>query len=436
MKKILFFILLVFVAIPCDAIESKYYSIEGNKWTFNELSKDEQKKLSKEEKVEYKKIAKANKYLSKGNLTQKTKFYLKAIQNNPNLIPAYEKLAWHYFYEPDYNKAISYADYVLKNDSKNYPRMNAILGFSYYYINNYDNACKYLESLLATKPTEQNMLNDTYLALAFSYLDKYKKAPNDSQEKKQLGQKTIEYANKISWDNKYDAAQIRYCIFYDQGKLELALKEAWTLFLKKQNFENSMKIANCTKNENEKLKAYYDARELASNENEYMFVNDLIIYAEQKKIDDSIKNLKVFVKKPSWKEVLNSTSYGTLRYWKKRQDDFFKSTNNCIRNHNGNNLAACFEQVNLEQEKLTNKLNEEVYRQEQAAMQQQMLRQQQMSNYYSALNAYYAQKNANYSEQNAYYTKQNYLQNIMPKNYVITPKSTPFGNYIQVNQYY
>lgn len=37
MKKILFFILLVFVAIPCDAIESKYYSIEGNKWTFNEL---------------------------------------------------------------------------------------------------------------------------------------------------------------------------------------------------------------------------------------------------------------------------------------------------------------------------------------------------------------------------------------------------------------
>ena len=64
-----------------------------------------------------------------------------------------------------------------------------------------------------------------------------------------------------------------------------------------------------------------------------------------------------------------------------------------------------------------------------------MLRQQQMSNYYSALNAYYAQKNANYSEQNAYYAKQNYLQNIMPKNYIITPKSTPFGNYIQVNQY-
>lgn len=31
MKKILFFILLVFVAAPYGAMESKYYSIEGNK---------------------------------------------------------------------------------------------------------------------------------------------------------------------------------------------------------------------------------------------------------------------------------------------------------------------------------------------------------------------------------------------------------------------
>ena len=113
----------------------------------------------------------------------------------------------------------------------------------------------------------------------------------------------------------------------------------------------------------------------------------------------------------------DSTQYGSDDYWYKRIDKFFESTNKCIKDYRGQNLVACFNQVNEEQERLTRELEEYIFRQQQLAYQQELIRQQQLQNYYQS--------------QNAYYARQNYYESTRPKTYTVTP----IGNTYHVNQW-
>ena len=125
-----------------------------------------------------------------------------------------------------------------------------------------------------------------------------------------------------------------------------------------------------------------------------------------------MKKLGLYVKKPDWKDIYNSTKYGTKEYWYSRIDNFFASTNKCIKEYRGQNLVACFNQVNLDQEKLTKDLEDEMFRQQQLAYQQELIRQQQIQNYYQS--------------QSAYYARQNYYENTRPRTYTVTPMGSTY----------
>ena len=56
-----------------------------------------------------------------------------------------------------------------------------------------------------------------------------------------------------------------------------------------------------------------------------------------------------------------------MDYWDRRQNEFFEFANDCISRYSGNNLAACFSDLNTTQEKLDKELLAEHSRREEEA---------------------------------------------------------------------
>ena len=112
----------------------------------------------------------------------------------------------------------------------------------------------------------------------------------------------------------------------------------------------------------QKLKYLYHVRDLCDVSNAvFMDVNNSIIAIEQSKINNAT-NSKIFIEKPDWLEIISAvSSYGSNTYWIERQNDFFKSTNNCMRKYQGKELSACFASIITKQ----NTLNQQLLQQEQ-----------------------------------------------------------------------
>ena len=428
MKKILI-CLFVIIIYSSNVYANNYYAINDGVWTFNILEKNEYKKLTKKEKEEYKKLKKANGLAMKGdreadknNKYNASIYWHKSLSLNPDLLPSAYNLFLYYYNKKDYKTAIAFGEYLNQKDLNYKKETSYELGNAYYGEKNYANAISAMQNWLSFNSNYPEITNWANLIISDSYLELGEQYP---QYKKYDCEMAILFANRVSdLELNERAAENKYKAYFRLEKKELALQQAYYLLGMSKTYTNYMRISACSQGEKNKLENYYKAKLLAPTQDDLSLVNDLIATYEQRKVDGIVKKLCIYVKKPDWWSIYNSCKYGNIKYWSNRQDEFFESTNNCINNYTGNNLVACFNSINTEQDRLTANLNNEVYQgqqlaieQEKAMYQSELVRQQQHSNYY----------------------QQQQTRAINNLNYNITKPTTytvnPIGNSLYINKY-
>lgn len=410
MKRISFsflFIILIFV-LPVyasssheDSIKNYYKYFEFSKphkiFIFKELSKPDYKNLSANQKNEYKFMKKLDTKYKKG-------LYNKILLNYPNFTPAIFAL-YNQNKTANYHQALNYL-YKIKNIDtqfdKNY--INELIFEQLYKLKEYEKATQMYWQIYNKTDYDNFILSDCYLEL-----NKYPQA--------------ISYAMKIIKQSTYyyAAQEVLFKAYYRQNNIEKAKQIARNLIYLKPNIpDNYIRYATCSSDINEKLKNYYLARNYANNLSQKLDINSEIINLEQSKIDKIYRTLNIFVEKPDWLSIRESIVYLDEDYWINRQDDFFKSLNNCTSKYRGNEQAKCFASVNSKQNKLSMQLyqqikdaKEEAYRRqiiqqnEQMIMQQKINNIQQMNQNIQLQNLNNTMQQRNYQLQNTNYQLQN-----------------------------
>ena len=193
----------------------------------------------------------------------------------------------------------------------------------------------------------------------------------------QLGQNYFfmqDYKNAVLYENKipaksqfFVAAQEILFTSYTVMKNASGAYRAASNLVKFNPSEpnNYMRLAYATTNPEEKLKNYYKAKNLYYKQNSLSMVkkiNELIAPIEQQKIDKAYNKITNYCKKPDWFKIRKRNAdllKDDITYWDNRQDDFFESANDCIKRYSGNNLIACFSDLNISQTALDKDLAEE-----------------------------------------------------------------------------
>ena len=167
--------------------------------------------------------------------------------------------------------------------------------------------------------------------------------------------------------------------------------------LKPDVAQNYLRAAQSCSDKKLKLQYLYKAKKLLlENPSLVLYtVDKKIAEIEQEKIDTAYKKITDFLIKPDWTKIYINNSPDITFYinnWSKRQDEFFKTANNCIAKYSGNNLVKCFEALNNSEDKKTDdlkdllkKIEDEKKQKEQELMLQRLLLLQQQMNY----NRYY-----------------------------------------------
>ena len=329
---------------------AKFYNISNDlNIKFNQLDKDRQKTLSKEDKKLYKKLLKNEKYIAKGKIEKADKYY-------PNLIPNYIRLMDFYNAKSEYQKALDYANKIKEEDKWNLvqrPVIDYRIAVLYSGCGDYLNSNKILAAYIKTK-------NPVYDASLFQlgqnyfYMQDYKNA--------------VLYESKISNDSRFfvPAQEILFTAYTVMKNPAGAYKSAANLIKYCPNEPNNyMRLAYTTSNPDEKLINYYKAKNLYFAQNSLSMVkkiNELIVPIEQKRIDKAYDKITNYCKKPDWIKIRKRNQdllKDDIIYWDRRQDDFFETANDCIKRYSGNNLIACFSELNNSQTLLDKDLNEE-----------------------------------------------------------------------------
>lgn len=399
MKKIfiIFFchVLLVFNIVLADEIPesdlfSYYYDyVSDGLYSFRAINNKDYKALPKMAKIGYKQIVKADKLWNKGlkyskNDWHRYKYFEKAYNLNPTLYPVAYDLGFYYYDLKNYQNSIYYYSKIPKSFNSH---MDIVMALVYNSAKQYNNAINSAKEFLKIKDLEEKDIILANYIIMNSYNGFY------------VYNEALKYANTLIYKYPkagklylYEAWDVRYKYYHYRKDYKLALEAARKMLELEKNYDNYMKVAGLT-SKDETLKLYYQAKPYTQSSQQKNEVMAKIAKLEQEKIDNAVKKLKVYVKKPDWYEIISNAKYGNLNYWYNRQDNFFKSANNCINTQYGNNLVACFNQINSEQDKLTQQLNEDVYRAQQLAIQQESVRQQQIQNYYNAESVYWQQQN-------------------------------------------
>ena len=359
MKKIFLIFCIIFLTTSTAfANFEKYYEFESNldvKFIKNTNVKDK----------EYKKIEKNEKYIKQGKYYKANKYY-------PDFIPNIARFINIYTDKKDYPNALYYAEKLAELDISNlFPKSSKDyrLGVLYSLNGNYLKSNTYLYPYV-----NSNSWACFQMAQNYYYMQDMKTAEN--------------YAIKItSSDGAYFASQeLLYNIYNIIKNPQKAYTVAKNLIkLDVGNPENYMRVANSTTNTAEKLTYYNRAKQLYHSQNllnMITYVNTLVAPIEQKKIDEAYKKITVYCKKPDWFKIKSKNEKllaNDKAYWNNRQDEFFETANECLSKYTGNNLAACFKDLNDTQEKLDTALAAEAARREEAAQRnaqiQQLVRQ-------------------------------------------------------------
>ena len=381
MKKIILLLTLLLLATPVFSAPYKFDS-PTMKFVITEST-------TKIEKKAEKLMQKAS---SAKKSSKKIKYYEKILKTSPDYLPAIYELTFLHANQDNAQQVLNYATKLRELNLDNTipsDMITDIIARSNLKLHNYINAANEFEKI-----TDQNLLKRNYTILASTY---FKLHEYD---------KTIKYALKVpSQDfNYYEANELLYSSYLKKDDTINALKYAKNLInLNPNEPQNFIRAAFCCKNnKSQKLDFLYRAKRLLLNQpNEQIYIIDsMIAEIEQEKIEKAYNKLTDFVVKPDWKVIFIDNSPNITFYvknWSTRQDEFFKTANNCISKYNGANLAKCFDALNISEEKKTADIKEqikelkEIQRQrEQELMMRRMMQMQQQMLYYSRYNYYYS----------------------------------------------
>ena len=430
MKKYIFILLTAIFCLPAFAIEepmpilqkaqpiteanlplSQYYNIDFYSLTssFYPIEKDVYRELTRFEKKKYQECLKLEKLISKNK-------FAKAIKIERDYLPIYFK-AYQYNYNRNDNVYIinnlnSILDIMNRyNFSIDDPRYEAIKGnlAFYYYVNG-----EYNESISLFEKLNKKECDFYNLMLAENYykLNNY--------------EKSFYYANKVKNESKKEdytycrALEFKFLYYVNKKKIELANKISYELA--KHNFPDSYtaykRVADTTYNIETKIKYYSYAKEHANNIAEKKQINNILSNIYQKKIDNASKSIKGFFVKPSWDEIYTrDKNLMSFEVENERFNKFYKNVNDCINKYSGNDLKACFNKINNDEEKYSNRLTLERQETIRSMEEQEKIRQMRLIN-------------ANIIEANYLQRQQNYILN-RPRYYNST--TTNFGNYSYTN---
>lgn len=378
------FTLILFIGTTFAVEETAPYNFDpaAMKFTVNE-----QAILTKSDKSKYKF---AQKYMQKAQNSvkaeKKIKYYEKILKKYPDYMPALYDLMFLHAANSQSHQVYNCAQKLrLLNQNNILPKdmLTDIIARSCFHLGKYTEAAKEFETI-----TDPEIIKRNYLILSETYLKL-----NDFNN-------VIKYASKIpeSDFNFYNAVELLYVANFNLKNTQKAYVYSQKLIsLKPDNALNYMRAAQTCCDKNLKLNYLYKAKKLLLKNPDIILytVDNMIAGLEQPKIDNAYKKITDFVVKPDWTKIYINNSPDINFYvenWSKRQDEFFKTANNCISKYSGNNLVKCFEALNLDEDKKTQEIKEHLkelqeiqkQKEQEVMLQRLMLLQQQM--YY---NRYY-----------------------------------------------
>lgn len=384
-----------------------YKADESGGTGFKPLTKEQETLLDKRNKKIYKNVLKSEKALQKAlkqekNPQKRIQYCHKAMKYNHQNYHAIFLCALAYLNLNSFNNSLDYAKSLIELNRPDFDIAYYIAGVSAQALENYYGSIDYFTKLLKSSYGSKDFKSYVLYLQAKNYyfLKNYQKA--------------IYCANlALQKDNKYAKENIllKYYCYYIQRNYKTAKEEAWKLVKLEPNSENYKKLADCTDDQNEKLGYLKKARSFYSNPEQIFGINVLIAIIEQNKIDKVHKNMGIYSQKPDWFKVSNE-NVGSIAYWNKRQDEFFETTNVCIANYKGANLARCFADVVANEKEKTVQLRRTIHETQMLYLQQQQLNALQYSNY--------LQRQQNYTLNRPRYTN---------------TTVTPIGNTYYMNSY-
>ncbi len=373
----------------------RYYELSPNKINaeFIQLSKDEEKqflkKLSKEEKEEYKYAKKIQKIVKKGD-------WNKVFSKYPNYFPAYLQYYNLNYEKGNYAEALRILNRINSMDKRHQiykiEMMNYSFGVLYFMTGQYTQALNYFK--LYEHSGEDFIISS--MANCYYSLGNYKTA--------------IEYCKKLKQPQYQDKELLYGSYLKLNNKLE-ANKYAKMLLNENYSFENLMRVQESSNDDATRLSYCYKARGLTQNETEMYDVNQIIATLEQKKLDKAASKYTQFIKVPKWSEFENQLPENmTEAEISAKQDEFFKTANTYLSKYSGQQLTNAFNSLNQDfntyvQNKKTQYYQEQQLQAQKALvaeqqrnnlLQQQLIREQQEQNYLQRQRLYYYQTRPRY----------------------------------------
>ena len=357
----------------------KYYNLNSEKIDaeYVMLSGSEEsnflKKLSKEEKEDYKYVKKIQKLIEKGD-------WNKVFEKYPNFLPAYLQYYDFNYKNGNYREAIRVLTKIRSLDGKGQIVKTDLVNYSFGIL--YFASAQYTQALNYFKMYE-NSGDDfaiSYIANCYFALGNYSA--------------TIEYCKKLN-NLLYQDKELMYLAYFNIQKFTEANKLALELLNEEYNFVNLMRIQETSSKDEVKLSYSYKARSVAQDD-EVLEVNRVIADLEQAKLEKSATKLTQFVKIPKWSDFEKQLPKNVSAQERTiKQDEFFKNANFYITKYSGQQLTNAFNSLNQDYTNyVQDKKNEYCQQQQLEAqkaliieqqrnnmLQQEMIREQQIRNY-------------------------------------------------------
>ena len=359
----------------------KFYNIDNNNLnlTFKKLSQEDEKaftkKLTKEEKQDYKYTKKVQQLIDAGAWGE-------ALYKYPNFYPALVQYYNHCKTKNLYEEALRMMDKIRMAD-RNYQIFSSkIINkelSSLYTKNN-----QYQKALEIYKLYENTYNDDIYFSIADCYYE--------------LGQyqDAFKYINKVR-NKKYDTKELLFKLYSATDNTDKAYRIALELNNEKYSVENLIRLQKTSQNNIDRLKYAYQIRSTSTNEPDRQMYNEIIIKLEQNKINENLSKSKMYVTPPEWTSFMNQLPENiSVDELYRKQDEFFERINNSIlRRNNTQQLMNDFNVINNDYMNYVLTKKEQYYKEKQAEaeqymremqaqqeyLNQQLIQQQRMQNY-------------------------------------------------------
>ena len=344
---------LQFYNLDADKINAEFiYLTHSDESTFL-------KSLSAEQKENYKYVKKIQKLIAKDE-------WDKVFSEYPNFYPAYLQYYNLCYKNENYHEALRILNKINNLDVGgrifSAKVMNMAFAQLYYETKQYNRALNYYKMFEAQGDDE------ILLAIAKCY---YHSADY---------LQAISYCKKLK-DQTYEAKEIIYDSYMRLKDMKNANIYAKELLQMEFSFTNLMRVQAMETNDSARLSYCYHARELAIEEKDIRAVNRVIADLEQKKLDAAVEKTNKFAKAPRWLDFEKQLPPNmTLQEIAAKQDAFFKTANEYLKQYKDQQLISAFNLLTQEYNNFIQSKQNQYHQEQQYLLQQAILEQQQREN--------------------------------------------------------